>query len=501
MKSSSDLLIDVTVHAADESTEIFVVDGRFRRVADGVGRVKVPLRPGLYTLRFRAGDQQVDQLVEVHPDPPTKEFWGEPVHFEAAAPIENTVTTRRSHAASAEELSRARPEQHGEGSGLFIFARDVDERSRTRPWTGIGVRDLDGNRVADLKDGELSADDGFAALHLELDPGTYRLRVETGDVGTYEMFVKTAEGWQTQVFTLAKDFWSGEARVRRAGLRNASVFMTRDAGFHATDEQVRLTELARQGLASGRRVVRPADLNKMLWMKYENPMIAIYAAHLLLLHPPVDHTLIKKVLHNLARLVPDHPDVLALHLRSGAGTPPSDLQFPSPPMLRRSWDLISRATRRRSSLVPAGSATDLIADELLDSHPWLLHRIQGRSTAPADESQVSVASGARMLSELVDRATAGEAERMAQVVMDQPERFSALEQNLAAATIGPAYLQSSMADGLPSDESDVPAVSISQVIRDVEAPASSIARSAKSLVEKLGEDLGEDFREDFDELS
>lgn len=495
MTSRSKPLVELTVHAADDSTEVFVADGKFRRIADGVGRIEVSVAPGLYAVRFRAGAEQVDRLIEVAGDDPRPQVYGEPVRFEAAAPIEHTATTREFHAGPAQDLSMATPLRRGDGgSGLFIFSRDLDPKSRTRPWTGVEVLDLDGERVAQLKDGETSSDDAFGALHLSVVPGDYRIRVETGDVGTYEMFVHTAEGWQTQIFLLAENFWSEGSKVRRPALKNASVFMRRAGlGFQADDEQIRLTELARQGLVSGREVVRRGELNDMLWMKYENPMIAIFAAHLLLLRPPVNHEMIERVARNLHRLVGDHPDVLALHLRRGVRTPPADIAFPAPPMLRHSWDLVSRATLRRGGLVPAGSATDRVADELIDSAPWLLHRLDKKAAMSASEGPVSVAKGTRLLEDLIDRAGSGEAETMAQMIIDQPERFSSLEQNIASATIGPAYLQHpTAAAGL---DDDTPLVSASQVLRNLEAPASSIARSAKSLAEKLGDGLGEEFGE------
>jgi hypothetical protein len=292
------------------------------------------------------------------------------------------------------------------------------------------------------------------------------------------MFVVTAPEWQTQVFTLADDFWSGKDRVRRASLNSAAVFMTREgAGFHANSEQARLTELARQGLATSRSVVRPGDLHDMLWAKYRNPMLAIYGAHLMLLEPPVNHELLKTVIHNLENLVGPHPDVLALQLWPAASTPPPSLHFPTPPMLRSSWELVSRGTRRRMSLVPADSISNRVADELLSSRPWLLHRV-GRTSRQPEES-VSFAAATRMADDLMERASAGQAESIAQTILEQPDAFSSLEQSIASVTIGGALREGE------SDEE--PTASVARVLRTLDAPATSIARSTNSLVQKLEE--------------
>jgi hypothetical protein len=485
--SSSESLVPLTATAADRSTEIFVTDGRLRRIARGVGEVTTEVPPGIYKVRFRAGDTQRDELVEVSPGEDHKLVQGSPVMFESAVPIVNTGTTREYHAGAAESTSHMTPIPRGSGSGLFVFSRDLASQERTMPWTGVSIRRLDGTVLAELGDGDTNREDRYGAVHLEVDPGTYCVRVDTGDVGTYEMFVTTAAEWQTQVFMMSEDFWAGKSRIRRPGLNTASVLMTRGGeGFRPEDEHLRLAELARQGLESGRKVVRKSDLTEMLWAKYQNPMLGIYGAHLMLLENRIDHRQLETVMRNLLSLVGPHPDVLALHLRPGAPTPPADLSFPTPPSLRDSWDLIAKATRRRAGLVPSGSITDRVADELITSRPWLLHRVPV-VRSDVDEP-VSVAEGNRLLEELIERASSGEGASLVRTIRNQPEEFSPLEQSIASVTIGGTLIKSSMRsaiEGVPEDALPDPGPRVADAIRNVDAPATSIARSAKSLVEKL----------------
>jgi len=483
-KSSSERLVPLTAQAADESTEVFITDGRLQRIASGVGRIETEVQPGIYKVRFRAGDTQHDELVEVTSDDPSKLVQGPPVQFQSAVPIENTETSREYHAVPAHNASLTEPLGRGSGSHLFVFARELAERERTMPWTGASIRDLDGSLIAELGEGERNHEYRYGAIHLEVDPGTYCLRVDTRELGTYEMFVTTTAAWQTQVFTVSDDFWVGSQRVRRPSLRTASVLMTRAGqGFDPDSDQLRLTELARQGLESGRNVVRPGDLGTMLWAKYENPMLAIYGAHLMLLQSPINHELMQTVMGNLESLVGPQPDVLSLHLRPGAPTPPRDLTFSTPPMLRDSWDLISRATRRRIGLVPAGSHTDRIADELIGSRPWLLHRVE-RVVEPSEEP-VSVAEATRLLEGLMERASAGEAESMAQVILDRPEEFNPLERSIASVTIGGAMIETSVRRSGDEGATEAAAGTVAYAVRGLDAPATSIARSTKSLVNKL----------------
>jgi hypothetical protein len=484
MKQQSEPRVSLQASAADATTEIFVVDGKLRRLASGVGELEISVRPGIYKVRFRSGAVQEDKLVEVTGTEPTVQVHGPPVQFRSAAPIYETATSREYHQAAAGRESRREPLRCGSGSRLFLFARDIDKSARTRPWTGVSIRDLEGRGVADLSEGTCNRSDRFGALHLELDPGTYRLRVDTKPMGLYEMFVTTCPGWQTQVFTLAEDFSKGDSKVRRPSLRTASIFMAR-GGYDAFGKGDRLAELARQGLASGRKVVRAADLNEMLRAKWENPMLGIFGAHLLLLAPKTNHPLIKKVMGRLGNLIGSHADVEALRLRPGAGTAPADLQFPEPPMLRRSWDLIARGTRRRASLVPPGSPAELVGNGLLASSPWLMHRVE----TVADKAEVpSLAAAHRILEQIIERGGSAARNKFVEKISDDPGAFTPLEQSIASLAMGtPRALRMAKQVARKSAKGRQPqGLTALTLIRDIDSPASSIARSAASLAGKLG---------------
>src|SRR2546425_4937372 len=142
--------------------------------------------------------------------------------------------------------------------------------------------------------------DNWSGCNIQLDPGAYRLRVQAGSVGRLEQIVVTSLSWQTQVFLLRREYGGDSPPVRRADLGNASVLMLRiGQGFHSKEAHLRQTELARHGLAHGRVVMQPDELNKMLWMKSDNPMLGIYGAHLLLLSQEPDRNLLRTVTANL----------------------------------------------------------------------------------------------------------------------------------------------------------------------------------------------------------
>ena len=71
-------------------------------------------------------------------------------------------------------------------------------------------------------------------------------------------------------------------------------------------------ELANWGLREGRSVVPRNLVNLLINAKFVNPMLGIVGAHCLLMGPDKDADLTNTVLTNLGRLVPGHPDLVAL---------------------------------------------------------------------------------------------------------------------------------------------------------------------------------------------
>jgi len=475
--SRSESRVRLDIRAPEQTTEIFLIDGRFRRLASGLGELRLEVPPGLYKVRFRSGTEQRDELIEAVAGSSPVYVTTAPLGFASAAPIVETSTTREYHRAAAATESTRVHLSVGQGSQLFLFARDVLDQPGEPPWTGISLRDIEGTAIAELEQGACDPGQAYGALNVALDPGTYRLRVDTEPLGRYEIFLVTCPGWQTQAFLSAADFQAGEVSLRRAALKTAAVFMARTGfGFHPGAEEARLAELARQGLASGRNVVRGADLNTLLRGKFENPILGIYGAHLLLLAHRPNHALIDTVYANLNDLLGGHPDVDVLPLRGGA-TGSTPLEFPAPPMLRASWEMIVKASLRRTSIVPAGSATERLADGLMSTTPWLLHRVP--ETEPVETTEVPYAAARRILERLIEFGQGDGRQLMEQMQRDRTA-VSSLEQRIIQAALGAARLAEM------STTETTTTGSMGQIMRDLGAPASAIARSSGSLATKMG---------------
>ena len=482
-KSPYENKIELTLQAPDRGTEIFIVDSGLHRIASGVGIIKKSVSPGIYKVRLRSGESQMDKLIEVKPDMESLKIDGPPVQFSSAAPIDETSTDFEYHKKAAREISLSQAKiGQGKGSELFVFVRNIQPNVSSEPWEGLSIHKIDGELLAKLSDGVCNTKQRCGGLNIEVDPGLYRIRVETGQLGTYEMFAVALSGWQTQYFALTEDFSTPDAQVRRASLRSSSILMAPQAkGFNPHSEYTRLAELFRIALQSGRNVLSGDGMIGLLNEKCDNPMLLILGAHLLIRLRPIDHDLVDKVIRDFEQRFGIHPDVNALSLRPGAGTPASDLAFPEPPMLRSSWDLIVRGSRRRMRLVPPDSVSDIVAEGLLTTTPWLLHRL-GEEDA-CYEPATNFSEGRRLLEKLVAIGLEETELEKRELRPQDIEKLNPLEQNVLNATVlRPSFVEKT---GRTAAKIGQPP-SVDQVLNQIGAPNYAIARTAKSLIKKLG---------------
>ncbi|MCI5141384.1 MAG: hypothetical protein D3909_06600 [Candidatus Electrothrix sp. ATG1] len=327
---------------------------------------------GLYKARFRVGQKQLDQLIEVHPEAGSLEIDGTPVDFSSPVPLAGNGTDQKVHQKAAEKFSESAGEKKGQGSWLFLFLRAKDDFAFA-PWVGVSLHDLDGTLLADPSIGTCDREKGFYALHLEVDPGTYRLRVEEEPGEFYEIFLRTVAGWQTQVFAFSEEAWLPDVEAYRAALPSASVLMAEAGqGFDPGNEVTRQVELLRLGLLNGRKVVTEAVVESLLREESLNPMQVIFVAHSLLGQGNLDNALLHALLRKLPGVFREHPDLQPLMLEQQNEMRPA---YPAPPILRTSWDCILRAVEQRKAIAPPGSLTTEIAGGVLSTSLWLVHHL------------------------------------------------------------------------------------------------------------------------------
>jgi hypothetical protein len=367
---------------AEPGVSITVLDAELKPVASDVGTLQAELPTGLYELQLVAG-HAVSRLV-LRLESTGTSFDAPAVDFPSPAPLSRNELD---DVVSAEASRRSkRPSRRlGRGAQLLVVVADAARVARANAASALTLRTLGGELVADLE--ELSARSAAGARPvwsiscLELDPGPYVLRVSTGHA-TVEQSVILVGGWQTQVF-LDRKSWRPAPTRRRASLPDASVLMARtEEGFDARRPDLRLTELARIALLDRRTILGWHDIVALVDGKWDNPMLGLYGANLLLCTGARSIEELTNVRGNLRWLLGDHhPDVAALDVRADEPIEPLTV----PPMLRVSWDALVAGTAARPELIPAGSLPGRIANHLFGVGVWLTWQAKARrAEAPSE---------------------------------------------------------------------------------------------------------------------
>jgi hypothetical protein len=380
-------LISLHVNTSSLASQIFLINHNLELVASSNGSLDIDRRltPGIYKLKVRQGEAIDEKVVLLDKD--TTLSLSAP-EFASAALTGNTSRTHEFQIAAAQDQSRHVHLTDGvdlhdsNAASIFVFTRHWTSHERpgtlpsnvVHPATGLTLRTFSGRLVADLEKQSTRSTgwDPWAACTVLLKPGPYVLRCRTYEGVVAEQLVMATRQWQTQVFFLRSDGIEPVPKRRfpcAADFANLSVLMGKGLGsFNSSADDLRLTDVARVALTYERPVLSH-QLIDMLFSKYENPMLGILGAHLMLLSkkpaeasiveqstvPEVkagsssvdffDQGLFDTVIRNLRQIVgSDHPDVEALSLKCADPGLRTHQQFTVPPMLRRSWLLIVEAS-------------------------------------------------------------------------------------------------------------------------------------------------------------
>jgi hypothetical protein len=399
--------VSLGIRAADEATEIFVVDSESKLAGRGVGHLELSLEPGVYLVKVLSGfEVQKQEYVALRPGSPPiiKEYHAEELQFTSSAPLIHTAKTHEIHQQAASRECDQVHSHVGQGSWIYIFIRDLDDSQPQSPLShpaeGLTLHDLAGNIIADFSTSSQNelGQSPWVAYNVALNPGPYRFHLKLLSGQRVEQTIIASPGWQTQVYMLLRAYDPTDPQ-RRADLPSAAIFYSPDHRFSPDDPELRLAELARLALARGRKVLSE-ELRQMLRVKLRNPMLGIFGAHLLLDDHKPDVDLFQAVVENLRSLLGrQHPDVEALALR--LPQPSSDYVFNAPPMLRRSWSLVLGATIHQPHLVPPDSLAAQVAGRLWSDGPWLLWT---GATGELKEDNVGVAASLKAQLRLLKQA-------------------------------------------------------------------------------------------------
>lgn len=494
--------VPLRVRTEDAESEVFLVDGGFRLVDRRLGTLEGRYPPGLYKVKVQTGSRIRERFVRLEPG--SEQLVGKQegatltrgvdgaelrfprLAFATAVPLTETSWSRDEHTEAAVTHSRQVHARLGRGSWLFVLIRTWTTEEARDAQQGppapfqVSLRSLDGRELVDLvARGAVDDDleDPWAACNVEVDPGTYLLRVGIGEGVELDYVVVASPDWQTQVFLCRRNGRGGKAGAG-SGSMHTSVHLRRpELGFDPESPGLRLTELTRIGLRNRRPVITPELLEQLRDTGQRNPMLGLYGAHLLLMADAPDLALVRKVVGHLGRLLGMHPDVEALTMALGEPLSRPDF-FSVPPMLLRSWALVVRETVARPALVPRDSLAAAVADRLWGEGPWVVWKALPPGAA-LSASRPKETRPALDIEALARRLQAVPFQRV-----NALRDVSALERALLAHLYGMPALSDAV-PGAARAPRELPRPTVEKMVRVLGVPAASLEVALLRLLAKL----------------
>jgi hypothetical protein len=356
--------LKVTVYDANRNEVV--------QLAEGGGASEVQLARGLYSVRVEGPTGFEEQAIRLDRDLDLSSFV--PKRY-SAAPIRGSQLTEDYYTDPSEDLSRKEtrpPLSPDANSRLFIFARMIDRQraSLFQSPLQLSLCLADGEIVTSFEQPEVYADRsaGWWAFSVAARAGFYRLR-STGSNGR-EIGIHLFPDWQTQVFLLVGD----DGPV----LQGCRIFMAPALeGFHANDGVAELVDDSIAALADSTADPSPTLVRDLLDLKFENPVLGLIGAHLLIRanRRPAELSLTgrhepSRIVEKLRSILGDCADVRALQiaLSPEAGFQPA--MFSEPPMLLAGFQTVIEAAGRYPSLIADAPIVDDIADNLYSDSVW-----------------------------------------------------------------------------------------------------------------------------------
>ncbi|WAJ28459.1 hypothetical protein [Jiella sp. R10] len=430
----------LAIACTDPATEIFVVDAHDRLVARRLSGAEVSLPPADYTIRAKLGRAEWQGTVTLRADTTVRI---PSIGFASAVPLDGTARAHETHAVALSGAAGAAEPGPGVGASLMVLARwwtasePRQDLELPAPQAGLELHHHGGSHAFDLAEGADEGDresDRWARRDVGVDPGLHRLALKTGSEPA-ALTVTALEGWQTRVALLYEPASTVGSIPRGQRLADVSIQMwPMDAPIN--DEAMRLAEAARMALAD-EQAIMSRELLEKTEAKFRNPMMGLYALHLMLLlerkeaqdqarRRPVpspgltpdrpvrfERALFDETLADtMAMFGEDHPDVRAIRLAAGhqAGRMPVGM----PPMLWRSWASLVEASNANPRLVPV-DLWERVADQTL--HRPLMIWVRRSAAAVAGRGKSRKVAGM-----LVQASSASVLDRVAAPTSSQADR-------------------------------------------------------------------------------
>lgn len=358
---------------ASAPAEISVLDGSANTVARAIGHLRSSFPSDIYKVRVRVGPTLEERIVALDRDQEIKV--DAPTGFSSPIPLANTSRSQDRHQETTRWASEHLSQSLGIGASILIVARAWSRHGNSapiNPATDLIFSDESSSMKLDIgKLAEFRADeDPIACWSAAVIPGSYRLQL----AGGITRAIFTTSNLQTQAFLLQRTTSSyGRSDSATLDIENAAISISPRQSFDPESNQTWLAEVARYALTQKRKILSEGVVDQILSAKFEDPMLGLLGAHLLLRDEPDNVADFETVTRNLANMLgSDHPDVRALCLARRTPLPEVPRRITSPPMLRASWDLAVAHSFTEPDIFPEGSEANRISTLVLPGSPWLI---------------------------------------------------------------------------------------------------------------------------------
>jgi hypothetical protein len=361
---------------------IEVHDASFNMVGKGFGSLEEKFDPGLYLVRVEAGGRPFEKVIHVQPESTANvsyPVFSQPLSSSAGV-VAGSSSLHEYTGDYTRQLSQTKAKVRlGSGARLVVLASRPSPAERAPiKFQSIRLLDKEGVCVADLArrapaqgslDDQLSI--GFAA---EVSPGA--LVIEWKDENQGAAFCWRQPLWLPEGYVMLL-FLTVPAGATAPTIDSASIHLAPlDSGFEPRFPSASAAESALESLRTGRQLLSRERLEKdLLEQKFNNPMLGIYGAHMVLRRSIPDSEkaeILKEVLGNLEKLAPGHPDVSALRLM-GRGFLAQSLVPPCswPPMIRLGYSAFRDADWEQSgAFIERNSVGDRIRSAFAFGGVW-----------------------------------------------------------------------------------------------------------------------------------
>jgi len=355
------------------------------RCADDQSRIELDLPRGLYTVRNSRSGTFTETLVRLDGEQTVR---AAPPPVFSAATIPGAATTHEYYTYPAWEASQnpTAPEQAWNGAinaGLLLFARAPQREAYAGEdqFAALSLRAPDGRTLSGFDTDAKRHATGWSAYSARLSHGL--LILEDRGERPRQIPVPLLRGWQTQLFVMHRGrlLWE-DMRLTMAAEHELATRQHRSPYDHNADD-VRASLNMDAGLLALQNdtpSVAPQLIAAFLGSKFQNPILGLLGAYLMLLHhrrepknrefKPVPGQ-IRTVLDNLHALMPASADVAALRLlaKDWVDLPKLD-PIERVPLFRCGAEVLLQAAASDPALLPEGSLLDVVSDNLYGDTVW-----------------------------------------------------------------------------------------------------------------------------------